>query len=176
MASRMRSAVVGLPLRRGSAAAGFFRGRRRAIGFGFGGTYGKYTRMFAEHLKNHIPGKPNIIVESRPGAGGLKATNYAAKAMPANGLNYLVPPDSSVVVQLGHSSAAGNDRDEMEARMAGMQQEVLAAQRQKRRQRIQELTVNALGLLANDESQVRQCVAHLNSLLPEGMRLLSSYR
>ena len=33
----MRSAVVGLPLRCGSAAAGFFRGRRRAIGFGFGG-------------------------------------------------------------------------------------------------------------------------------------------
>lgn len=70
------------------------------IGFGFGGTYGKYTRMFAEHLKKHIPGNPNIIVESRPGAGGLKATNYAAKAMPANGLNYLVPPDSAVVVQL----------------------------------------------------------------------------
>ncbi|PPR11448.1 MAG: hypothetical protein CFH41_01033 [Alphaproteobacteria bacterium MarineAlpha11_Bin1] len=70
------------------------------IGFGFGGTYGKYSRMFAEHLKNHIPGKPNIIVESRPGAGGLKAANYAAKAMPANGLNYLVPPDSAVVVQL----------------------------------------------------------------------------
>ena len=70
------------------------------IGFGFGGTYGKYSRMFAEHLKNHIPGNPNIIVESRPGAGGLLATNYAAKAMPANGLNYIVPPDSAVVVQL----------------------------------------------------------------------------
>ena len=67
------------------------------IGFGFGGTYGKYTRMFAEHLKAHIPGNPNIIVESRPGAGGVLATNYAAKAMPANGLNYLVPPG-----QLGH--------------------------------------------------------------------------
>jgi len=48
---------------------------------------------------------------------------------------------------------------------------VLAAQRQKRRQRIQELTVNALGLLANDKSQVRQCVAHLNSQLPEGMQM-----
>lgn len=70
------------------------------IGFGFGGTYGKYSRMFAEHLKRHIPGNPNVIVESRPGAGGLLATNYAAKAMPANGLNYLVPPDSAVVVQL----------------------------------------------------------------------------
>ena len=43
------------------------------IGFGFGGTYGKYSRMFAEHLKNHIPGNPNVIVESRPGAGGLLA-------------------------------------------------------------------------------------------------------
>lgn len=70
------------------------------IGFGFGGTYGKYSRMFAEHLKKNIPGNPNVIVESRPGAGGLLATNYAAKAMPANGLNYLVPPDSAVVVQL----------------------------------------------------------------------------
>ena len=71
------------------------------IGFGFGGTYGKYSRMFAEHLKNHIPGNPDIIVESRPGAGGLLAMNYAARAMPAaGGLNYVVPVDSSVVVQL----------------------------------------------------------------------------
>ena len=70
------------------------------IGFGFGGTYGQYSRLFAEHLKTHIPGNPNIIVDSRPGAGGLLATNYAARAMPADGLNYLVPPDSAVVVQL----------------------------------------------------------------------------
>lgn len=79
------------------------------IGFGFGGTYGKYSRMFAEHLKNHIPGNPNIIVESRPGAGGLIATNYAAKAMPADGLNYLVPPDSAVVVQLMRPKKANFD-------------------------------------------------------------------
>jgi tripartite-type tricarboxylate transporter receptor subunit TctC len=79
-----------------------FKGKqiKLVIGYGFGGTYGKYSRMFAEHLKRHIPGNPNVIVESRPGAGGLLATNYAAKAMPANGLNYLVPPDSAVVVQL----------------------------------------------------------------------------
>ena len=85
-----------------TSAAFDFAGKqvKLVIGFGFGGTYGKYSRMFAEHLKNHIPGNPNIIVESRPGAGGLKAANYAAKAMPANGLNYLVPPDSAVVVQL----------------------------------------------------------------------------
>lgn len=70
------------------------------IGFGFGGTYGKYSRMFAEHLKKHIPGQPTIIVDSRPGAGGLLAMNYAGRAMPADGLNYIVPVDSGVVVQL----------------------------------------------------------------------------
>ena len=95
-----------------ASAQGFdFAGKqvKFVIGFGFGGTYGKYSRMFAEHLKKHIPGNPNIIVDSRPGAGGLLATNYAAKAMPANGLNYLVPPDSSVIVQLMRPEKAKYD-------------------------------------------------------------------
>jgi tripartite-type tricarboxylate transporter receptor subunit TctC len=49
------------------------------IGYGFGGTYGKYARTMADHLRKQIPGSPNIVVQSMPGAGGLKATNYAAK-------------------------------------------------------------------------------------------------
>jgi tripartite-type tricarboxylate transporter receptor subunit TctC len=32
------------------------------IGYGFGGTYGKYARLMSKHLPNHIAGKPNIIV------------------------------------------------------------------------------------------------------------------
>ena len=80
-----------------------------AIGFGFGGTYGKYSQMFADHLKEYIPGKPTIIVDSRPGAGGLRMTNYAAKAMPADGLHYMVPPDSSVIVQLMQPKKAKYD-------------------------------------------------------------------
>ena len=34
-----------------------FKGKqiKLLIGFGFGGTYGKYSRMFAEHLKNRAP-------------------------------------------------------------------------------------------------------------------------
>lgn len=101
-----------------SKAADFdFAGKqiKLVIGFGFGGTYGKYSRMFAEHLKTHLPGNPNIIVESRPGAGGLLAANYAAKAMPANGLNYLVPPDSAVVVQLMRPKKAKYDMREFTA-------------------------------------------------------------
>jgi tripartite-type tricarboxylate transporter receptor subunit TctC len=70
------------------------------IGYGFGGTYGKYARLMAKHMQRFIKGKPNIVVQSMSGAGGIKATNYAANVMPPNGLNWIVPPDASVVSQL----------------------------------------------------------------------------
>lgn len=85
-----------------AAAKDWYEGKQLkiTIGFGFGGTYGKYARMFAEHLGKYIPGNPNIIVQSMPGAGGLKAMNFAANVMPADGLNMFMPVDSSVVAQL----------------------------------------------------------------------------
>ncbi len=70
------------------------------IGFGFGGTYGKYARLLAEHIKRHIPGNPNVVVISKPGAGGLLAVNYAYNVMPADGFNIFMPTDSLVVAQL----------------------------------------------------------------------------
>jgi hypothetical protein len=33
-------------------------------GYGFGGTYGKYARFMSKYLPRHIPGKPNVIVQS----------------------------------------------------------------------------------------------------------------
>ncbi len=59
----------------------------------------KYSRMIARHLYRFIPGKPKITVQSIVGAGGIKATNFAYNAMPRNGLNILVPPDTLVLSQ-----------------------------------------------------------------------------
>ena len=70
------------------------------IGYGFGGTYGKYSRTMAEHLSKHIAGNPKIIVKSQPGAGGIKMTNWAYKAMPRGGYHWLVPPDTVVVSEI----------------------------------------------------------------------------
>jgi tripartite-type tricarboxylate transporter receptor subunit TctC len=83
-------------------AAGFYAGKqvKIVIGFGFGGTYGKYARIFAEHLPNYIEGKPTMIVQSMPGAGGLKAMNYVANVMPNDGLNLFIPVDSGLLAQL----------------------------------------------------------------------------
>ena len=62
--------------------------------------------------------------------GGL-GENFTPMSPHLGAYGEQAPPGSSVVVQLGHSSAAGNDRDEMEARMAGLSQsEVLEMKRQ----------------------------------------------
>ncbi len=41
-----------------------------------GGGYDTYTRTVARHMPNHIPGKPRVIVQNMPGAGGVVAANY----------------------------------------------------------------------------------------------------
>ena len=38
-------------------------------------------------------------MKSVPGAGGMKATNYAYNAMPSDGLQLLMPPDTTVVAR-----------------------------------------------------------------------------
>tara|TARA_R110000868_G_C10951050_1_gene767807 strand:+ start:605 stop:1639 length:1035 start_codon:yes stop_codon:yes gene_type:complete len=80
-----------------------------AIGFGVGGTYGQYAQLIAEHIEKHIPGNPNAIVDSRPGAGGMRMANYAAKAMRADGYNYIMPADTAVLVQLMQPKKARYD-------------------------------------------------------------------
>ncbi|MCZ6813557.1 MAG: tripartite tricarboxylate transporter substrate-binding protein, partial [Alphaproteobacteria bacterium] len=89
----------------GASAAGlgdFYKNKTITlyIGYGFGGTYGKYSRTMAEHMPKHIAGNPKIIVKSQPGAGGIKMTNFASKVMPRQGYNIFIPPDMSVVSQL----------------------------------------------------------------------------
>ena len=75
--------------------AKFYKGRTItiAIGYGFGGTYGRYSRTFAEFLPKYIPGHPTVILQSHPGAGVIKMTNYAYTVMPRQGSNLLGPPD-----------------------------------------------------------------------------------
>ncbi len=79
-----------------------FKGKQVTIviGFGMGGTYGLYAQLLARHMASHIPGKPTIIVQSMPGAGGIKASNYAYNVMQKDGLNWLMPPDSIVISNL----------------------------------------------------------------------------
>jgi tripartite-type tricarboxylate transporter receptor subunit TctC len=50
-----------------------------------GGGYDSYARTMARHLPNHIPGKPRMIVQNKPGAGGVIAANFLYGVAPQDG-------------------------------------------------------------------------------------------
>lgn len=85
-----------------AADANYFRDKtmKIVVPYGPGGTYDKYAQTFSEYLGRHIPGKPNIIVQHMPGAGGVKAMNWAYNVMAKDGLNMIIPLDNSVINQL----------------------------------------------------------------------------
>jgi tripartite-type tricarboxylate transporter receptor subunit TctC len=70
-------------------AQDFFKGKqiKLIVGSGSGGGYDAYARLLARHWPDHIPGKPEIVVQNLPGAGSLKAMNYIANAAPKDGLS-----------------------------------------------------------------------------------------
>jgi tripartite-type tricarboxylate transporter receptor subunit TctC len=70
-----------------SAQEPFFKGKqiRIIISAGVAGGYAEYARLLATHMGNHIAGKPDFIVQSMPGAGGLLATNYLYGPAPQDG-------------------------------------------------------------------------------------------
>jgi tripartite-type tricarboxylate transporter receptor subunit TctC len=67
--------------------AAFFKGKtiRILLSAGVAGGYAEYARLLAQHMGNHLAGKPDFIVQSMPGAGGLLATNYLYSQAPQDG-------------------------------------------------------------------------------------------
>ena len=70
------------------------------IPYGPGGTYDKYGSSFSNHIGKFIPGKPTVILQHMPGAGGAKAMGYMYKVAPKVGFHMFVPLDNIVVNQL----------------------------------------------------------------------------
>lgn len=50
-----------------------------------GGGYDAYTRLLARHMGKHIPGKPTLVVQNMPGAGGMVAANHVYNISPKDG-------------------------------------------------------------------------------------------
>lgn len=65
----------------------FYKGKtvNLYIGFAPGGSYDFYGRLVARHLGKHIPGQPNVVAQSMPGAGSFKAANFLFNVAPKDG-------------------------------------------------------------------------------------------
>ncbi len=67
--------------------ADFFRDRQVnwIVSYGPGGSYGLYAQLAARHIGRHLPGKPTIVVQFMPGAGGITAANHLYNLAPNDG-------------------------------------------------------------------------------------------
>ena len=65
----------------------FYKGKTitLVVGVSAGGGYDQYGRLLARHMGNHIPGKPNIIVQNMPGAGSLTSVITLSTKAPTDG-------------------------------------------------------------------------------------------
>ncbi len=81
--------VAAAPARADSVAE-FYQGRQInwILSAGEGGGYSSYARVFAPYLSAAMPGKPKIVIQNMPGAGGIRAMLY---------LNSTAPRDGSVI-------------------------------------------------------------------------------
>jgi tripartite-type tricarboxylate transporter receptor subunit TctC len=65
----------------------FYKGKtiNWILSAGAGGGYSSYAHVFAPYLSAHIPGKPNIVVQNMPGAGGIRAMIFLNNVAPKDG-------------------------------------------------------------------------------------------
>ena len=92
--------LVALAVAAPSQAEDFYKGKTVTIMVpsGLGASMGLYGRMLAGALEKYIPGKPTVIVQSRPGAGGTTGANYAYNAGPQDGTYIAMLSSGNVVI------------------------------------------------------------------------------
>lgn len=68
-------------------AQDFYKGKtiNLIVGSAVGGGYDAYGRLVAEHIRQHIPGNPVIVIQNMPGVGSLLLTNHLANVAVRDG-------------------------------------------------------------------------------------------
>lgn len=88
----------------GFAQDNFYDGKqiRIVVSFGPGGGYDIFSRLVARHMGKHIPGEPSVIVENKPGAGGIAAANALYNTERGDGTVIgTIPPNVILAEALG---------------------------------------------------------------------------
>jgi tripartite-type tricarboxylate transporter receptor subunit TctC len=82
--------------------ADFFKDKtvRVLVGHPPGGSYDFYARLAADMLRVYLPQAKAVIVENKPGGGGLVATSYFYNQMPKDGTALAVLPETIANTQV----------------------------------------------------------------------------
>ena len=78
---------------RADEVADFYAGKTVSIvvSVDAGGLYSTFASILARHMPAHIPGRPNVIVQHMPGAGGSISVNYVYAIGARDGTVILTP-------------------------------------------------------------------------------------
>jgi tripartite-type tricarboxylate transporter receptor subunit TctC len=106
IAVALAALTLAVPGAHADTAAEFFKGKQvnLIVGYGTGGGYDVYGRLFARHFARHIPGNPSVVVQNMPGAGSLRAVNYLANNAPKDGTAVAIfARDMPLIGIIGHN-------------------------------------------------------------------------
>jgi len=83
-------------------AEAYFGGKTMTfiVGSNPGGGFDFFGRLAARYLPNHIPGNPKMVVQNRPGGGGIGATNYLYNDVEPDGMKILSVNSGNFVSQI----------------------------------------------------------------------------
>ena len=70
------------------------------IASGAGGGFDLWGRMVARHLGRHLPGRPNVVPQNMPGAGGFLAANNIYNVAPKDGSAMAIMPAGALLAPL----------------------------------------------------------------------------
>jgi tripartite-type tricarboxylate transporter receptor subunit TctC len=79
---------------------------------GPGGTMDLYALMVIKHMQKHLPDGTSVVLEHRPGAGGVVGANHLYTNAPKDGTYIGMPTPSVVLLTFGNPDAARYKPDE----------------------------------------------------------------
>lgn len=106
----LAAALAAQPASAQKSVEDFYKGKNidMVIGYAPGGGYDLYARMVAQHIGNHIPGKPNVIARNMPGAGSRTAVAWLSNVAPKDGTVLMTADQSLSVAQaMGDKALTG---------------------------------------------------------------------
>jgi tripartite-type tricarboxylate transporter receptor subunit TctC len=94
--------ISGTTMLHAQSATPFYAGKtiNIVVAAGEGGAYSLYGQLAAEYLRKLIPGNPTVVVQSMPGAGGIKATDFLANVAPKDGTSLGMLLDLAAATQV----------------------------------------------------------------------------
>lgn len=160
-------------------SGGVFKGKqlRMIIPSGAGGGYDTFARVLSHHLRNHLPGVPNLVDQNMPGASGMLATNWAASVAPKDG-TVIVGTYNTLLIEplFGNKAVRYDPRDFEWIGSMGKQQQICVTWHTSPIKTIEqakerEIVVAATGATGNSATMPKQ----LNNLLGTKFRVVPGY-